>query len=221
MESAVSGRRVAARFEVIGVQAGQYLLHGRGETAVGRAALSLAGRGGDRDRLEHPSLRRFESEQPGWTRFTGQSFDRLRGWGWLNAIHPDDRSPAPPAGRGRWPIARFTRSNIDCGGTKDPVVFNLEGSNQLQLYLREDEKKGLQGFRTINVTESNHPYVGNYWPSGHIIGYEHSFINTVYDLINGINDGKNPKPDFTDGLECQKVMESVENSIEQGKWVSV
>ncbi|MFO0843587.1 MAG: response regulator [Gemmataceae bacterium] len=38
-----------------------------------------------------PASGEFESEQPGWSAFTGQDFDQLKGWGWLNAVHPDDR----------------------------------------------------------------------------------------------------------------------------------
>jgi PAS domain S-box-containing protein len=38
-----------------------------------------------------PASGEFESEQPGWSAFTGQDFDRLKGWGWLDAVHPDDR----------------------------------------------------------------------------------------------------------------------------------
>uniref|UniRef100_A0ACD5GV48 PAS domain-containing protein n=1 Tax=Desertifilum tharense IPPAS B-1220 TaxID=1781255 RepID=A0ACD5GV48_9CYAN len=30
-------------------------------------------------------------EQPQWSAFTGQPYEALKGWGWLNAIHPDDR----------------------------------------------------------------------------------------------------------------------------------
>ena len=39
-----------------------------------------------------PASGEFEAEQPGWSAFTGQTFDQLKGWGWLDAVHPDDRA---------------------------------------------------------------------------------------------------------------------------------
>jgi len=58
----------------------------------------------------------------------------------------------------------------------------------------------LSGFRVISVTDGKHPYVSAWWPPGHIIGYEHSFTHTVHDFLQGVVDGKSPRPDFEDGL---------------------
>ena len=40
---------------------------------------------------ETPPSGQFEVAQPSWSAFTGQTFEELRGWGWLDAIHPDDQ----------------------------------------------------------------------------------------------------------------------------------
>ncbi len=93
--------------------------------------------------------------------------------------------------------------------------------NLLQVYLDEEKKNGLEGFRTINCTEEEHPYAGAYWPSGHIIGYEHTFVNLVYELLKGIETGRNPAPDFEDGYRNQAVLEAVEQSARTGRWVKL
>lgn len=71
------------------------------------------------------------------------------------------------------------------------------------------------------MTEASHPYMKAWWPPGHIIGYEHTFVNLVYELINSIVEDKEPCPNFFDGLKCQEVLESVEKSIKERKWVKV
>ena len=76
----------------------------------------------------------------------------------------------------------------------------------------------VQGFRTVNVTEPDHPYTGAWWPPGHILGYEHTFIHTMKDLMDGIKAGKSPAPTFEDGYRCQAVLDAVERSAASGEW---
>ena len=78
-----------------------------------------------------------------------------------------------------------------------------------------------QGYRDIIVTEGVHPYVGAWWPPGHIIGYEHTFVHTVYDFIEAIVKGKSVHPTFVDGLENQKVLEAVARSSKLRRWVKI
>ena len=106
---------------------------------------------------------------------------------------------------------------FEINGSKGSISFNLERLNELQVYF-EDDEKGLQGFRTINVTEEVHPYTAAYWPAGHIIGYEHSFINAFKDLMDGIRTGVNPSPTFEDGFRVQAVLDAVSRSAESGRW---
>jgi predicted dehydrogenase len=70
----------------------------------------------------------------------------------------------------------------------------------------------------VNVTDPVHPFVGNWWPGGHIIGWEHSHVHTVRDLLEGIGSGKNPSPTFEDGYLCQAVLDAVERSVASGTW---
>jgi predicted dehydrogenase len=92
--------------------------------------------------------------------------------------------------------------------------------NELELYL-ESDRRAIKGFRTVLVTESGHPFIKHWWPPGHIIGYEHTFTHTVYDLLEAMADGVVPEPNFEDGARNQRVMEAIERSAKSRKWVGV
>ena len=117
----------------------------------------------------------------------------------------------------RMATGRRNYNSFEINGTKGSIAFNLERLNELEVYLAEDEA-GLQGFRTINVTESAHPYAGNWWPAGHIIGWEHSHTHNIVALLEGIRTGVNPSPSFEDGFRCQAVLDAVERSVESRTW---
>ena len=78
-------------------------------------------------------------------------------------------------------------------------------------------------FADIIVTQQKgvHPYVGQWWPPGHIIGYEHTFVHTIADFVNAVAMGKSVQPTFEDGLKNQQVLEAVEKSAETRRWVKV
>jgi predicted dehydrogenase len=102
-------------------------------------------------------------------------------------------------------------------GSKGSVAFNLERMNELEFYDRDDPQQE-QGYKTIGVTESVHPYVGAWWPSGHIIGYEHTFVHALHDFLTALENDTMPSPNFTDGVKNQAVMEAIERSAKSGKW---
>lgn len=126
---------------------------------------------------------------------------------------------------GTFESSRFSRGNragnrFEINGEKGSLRWDMENLNNLQVYLEEDEP-GLQGFRTINCTEEEHPFARHYWPAGHILGYEHTFINIVAELMKGIENGYSPEPNFVDGVRNQAVMEAVERSVQERTWVKV
>ena len=112
---------------------------------------------------------------------------------------------------------RRNYNSFEVNGAKGTIVFNLERMNELQVFF-EDDPAGLQGFRTINVTEGVHPYTANWWPAGHIIGYEHTFVHAVKDLLDGIGKGTNPGPSFAEGFAVQAVLDAVERSVDNHDW---
>jgi predicted dehydrogenase len=79
----------------------------------------------------------------------------------------------------------------------------------------------LKGFRDILVTESTHAFAGNWWPPGHIIGYEHTFVHTMADFVKAVAEGKSVQPTFRDGYLNQVVLEAVEQSSRTKAWVEI
>ena len=99
-------------------------------------------------------------------------------------------------------------------------MFNLERMNELNV-LFDDDAADVKGFRNILVGDgAAHPYMGAWWPGGHIIGWEHTFTHGVYDLMNGIAAGSSPAASFEDGVRCQAVLDAVERSSAGGGWVA-
>ena len=97
---------------------------------------------------------------------------------------------------------------------------DFEDMNRLK-YFNNADPAGQQGFRDILVTEGSHPFAGAWWPPGHIIGYEHTFVHTVLDLLKAVDEGKPPSPNFEDGVRNQKVLDAHEKSAASGKWERV
>jgi len=114
---------------------------------------------------------------------------------------------------------RKAKESFEVNGSKGSLVFDLERMNELQAYF-EDEESETSGFRTLLVTEPEHPYMAGWWPPGHIIGYEHTFVHTVKDLLDGIKTGASPGPTFEDGYRCQAVIDAVERSVECRGWAT-
>jgi len=120
----------------------------------------------------------------------------------------------------RFAIGRKNGERIEINGEKGSLVFDFERMNELQFFSGADPDY-LQGFKTILVTEPVHPYMSAWWPPGHIVGYEHTFVNQAADLLSGIADNKPLSPDFEDGLRCQQVLDAVLESCKTGSWVRI
>lgn len=110
--------------------------------------------------------------------------------------------------------------SFEINGSKGSIKFEFERMNELQYFSTEDEE-GVQGFRLIQATESVHPYMGAWWPAGHVIGYEHTFVHEFYEFFKAIANDKQPVPDFNDGVKCSQVLEAVDVSIEENRWIKV
>ena len=109
---------------------------------------------------------------------------------------------------------------FEVNGSKGSIRFEFERMNELQYFNASDEE-GTQGFRLIQATEGIHPYMTAWWPAGHVIGYEHTFVHELYEFAEAIANDKAPSPDFSDGVKCSQVLEAVETSIEEKQWITV
>ncbi|MEM2410288.1 MAG: Gfo/Idh/MocA family oxidoreductase [Thermofilaceae archaeon] len=124
----------------------------------------------------------------------------------------------------RFATGRKNYNNFEINGEHGSIEFNLERLNELRVYLREWEEKGLTGWGTVLVTERRHPYIDRYWPPGHIIGWEHTFINEVYHFLNCIVKDEDVAPigaTFEDGYRCNVIMDAILESARTGRRVHV
>lgn len=126
---------------------------------------------------------------------------------------------------GTFEASRFATGNqnrncFEINGSDGSVEFNLERMNHLQFNdLRHEPET--QGRREIMVTGPGHPYVDRFWPPGHIIGYEHTFIATLYDFLTAVAKGVRFRPDFRDGVDVQRLLEAVNASSTQRTWMDL
>ncbi|HSC26986.1 MAG TPA: Gfo/Idh/MocA family oxidoreductase [Vicinamibacterales bacterium] len=115
---------------------------------------------------------------------------------------------------------RKNHNRFEINGSRGSLAFDLERMNELELYLTSDAPAS-RGFRRILVTEPAHPYVKAWWPPGHAIGYEHTFTHTIFDLLEGMADSRQPEPSFVDGVRNQRVLAAIEKAAKKRRWVVV
>jgi predicted dehydrogenase len=110
--------------------------------------------------------------------------------------------------------------SIEINGDKGSIKFVFERMNELQYYSADDEP-GTQGFRLIQATEGIHPYMTAWWPTGHVIGYEHTFVHEIYEFVRAIVNDTPTVPSFYDGVKCCQVIDAVELSSQRRAAVDV
>ena len=119
----------------------------------------------------------------------------------------------------RYANGRKNHQRIEINGSKGSIVFDLERLNELEVHLSDSEPGAqTQGFRRVLVTEADHPFWKYWWPHGHIIGWEHTFVHELTHLLDAIVNDTDVAPyaaDFEDGYRaaviCDAVLESDAN----------
>lgn len=111
-------------------------------------------------------------------------------------------------------------NTFEINGSKGSLRWHFERMNELWFY-DATQNPNEAGFRRILATEPTMEYFGAWWPPGHVIGYEHGFVHLVRDLLVGIANKQPVTPSFRDGLACQEVLEAVEKSANERRWVSI
>jgi predicted dehydrogenase len=110
---------------------------------------------------------------------------------------------------------------FEVNGAGGSLAFNLERLNELQVSLRGD---GIEGFRSILVTDPQHPYGGLWWPPGHILGWEHAFVHQLHRFLTAIVEGGVVAPEgatFEDGYRCAVVCDALYQAGREGRRVKV
>jgi predicted dehydrogenase len=108
----------------------------------------------------------------------------------------------------------------EVNGSKGSVAFDLERINELQVHL-ERTRPGAraQGFRRVQVTEPDHPFMASWWPPGHVLGWEHTFVHEIHHLLAAIADDGDVAPHgatFEDGYRAAEVCDAIVRSSEGG-----
>lgn len=108
---------------------------------------------------------------------------------------------------------------IEINGSKGSLVFNLERLNELEVFWKDEQPKETHGFHNVLVSESFHPFWGNWWPQGHMIGWEHSFVHEISHLLDAIVNDKDIAPlgaTFEDGYKNAVICDAIQQSAEAG-----
>ncbi|WP_285042485.1 Gfo/Idh/MocA family oxidoreductase [Plantibacter sp. LMC-P-059a] len=121
----------------------------------------------------------------------------------------------------RFATGRKNAMRLEVDGSDGSITFDFERMNELEFHdhtLPAEEA----GFRRILVTEPGHPYAGAWWPAGHGLGYEHTFVHEVADLARDLAAGRRPEPGFADGLRVQRILTAVaESAAANADWVAL
>ncbi len=124
----------------------------------------------------------------------------------------------------RFAGGRKNYNSFEVNGEKGSIRFNLERMNELEVFWVGEEPKETQGFHQINVSEAYHPWWANWWPQGHIIGWEHTFVHEINHLLDAIVNNKAIAPygaDFTDGYRNAVICDAILQSAQDGRRVDI
>ncbi|MBY5163856.1 Gfo/Idh/MocA family oxidoreductase [Nitriliruptoria bacterium AS10] len=110
---------------------------------------------------------------------------------------------------------------IELYGSKGGLKFSFEAMNELWVHdATADPATG--GFTRVLATEGADPYSGSWYPPGHVLGYDHTFVHEIADFVRAIGDETDPTPSFADALSVQRVLAAVEDSAAaDGCWQEV
>ena len=119
------------------------------------------------------------------------------------------------------------RKNYNCfeiNAEKASIRFNLERMNELEIFWVDSQPKETQGFTNVMVSEGYHPWWENWWPQGHIIGWEHTFVHEITHLLDCIVNDKEVGPHgatFLDGYKADVVAAAIQESASTKRQIDV
>jgi predicted dehydrogenase len=109
---------------------------------------------------------------------------------------------------------------LEINGENASIFWDLHDLHRLQYFDHGDEGR-VRGWRSLHITDGDHPYMKHWWVPGLQIGYEHTFIHQVADFLDGLATGKPAAPTFRDGLATDYVTDAVLTSAKTGLWREV
>jgi predicted dehydrogenase len=113
---------------------------------------------------------------------------------------------------------------LEINGEKGSIHFNLERMNELDVFYAGEDPRETRGFHNVLISESYHPYWENWWPHGHMIGWEHSFVHEFHHFFDAIVNDKPVAPwgaTFEDGYRNAVICDAIVKSAQSGRTVDV
>ena len=114
------------------------------------------------------------------------------------------------------------RQRVEVNGSEGSFWWDMEEPNRLHVFLAADEGEGAGGFRDVLVTQPDHPYLRQWWPPGHVLGWEHSFVHQWRDFLEAVLEDR-PVPErqasFEDGYRAAVLCEAIHTSAREGRRV--
>ena len=108
---------------------------------------------------------------------------------------------------------------LEINGEHASIQWDLHDLHRLQYFDHRDAGR-VRGWRSVHITDGDHPYMGKWWVPGLQIGYEHTFIHQLADFLDALEGGKSAAPTFRDALATDLVTDAVLKSARTGKWES-
>jgi predicted dehydrogenase len=109
---------------------------------------------------------------------------------------------------------------LEINGEYASAMWDLHDLHRIQFFDHRDESQ-LRGWRSIHVTDSDHPYMQRWWVPGLQIGYEHTFIHQAADFLQALGEDKHAAPTFRDGLATDRVTDAVLESAKTRQWQTI
>jgi len=124
----------------------------------------------------------------------------------------------------RFARGRKNYNRFEINGERGSLAFNLERLNELEVYWQDEDPRETRGFHDVLITEPLHPYLPNWWPDGHILGWEHSFVHEFHHFFDAIVNDQPVAPygaTFEDGYRNAVICDAILESARTGRQVDV
>ena len=124
----------------------------------------------------------------------------------------------------RFAPGRKNANTFEINGERGTIAFDLERMNNLEVYLNDTSPKEANGFRDVLVSEAFHPFWEHWWPQGHIIGWEHTFVHELAHFLDAVVNDKDVAPygaTFEDGYKNAVVCDAIVQSARDGRRVPI
>ncbi|MBZ0275706.1 MAG: Gfo/Idh/MocA family oxidoreductase [Anaerolineae bacterium] len=119
---------------------------------------------------------------------------------------------------------RKNYNSFEINGERGTISFNLERLSELNVFWAHEDPRETRGFHNVIIGEGYHPYIENWWPSGHLIGWEHTFVHEFHHFFGAILDHHPVAPygaTFEDGYRNAVICDAITQSAQTGRMVDI